>query len=76
VSARGMGPSWKTRRRANPDGQRRPRRHRNGTPDASGATDTMSGACGANTMGHSCSKWKRKKPTQKKAMDRRLPIMK
>ncbi|MGF6635511.1 hypothetical protein [Paraburkholderia sp. MM6662-R1] len=35
-----------------------------GTPNASGATDTMSGASGSNTMGHSGSK--SKKQMQKK----------
>jgi hypothetical protein len=35
-----------------------------GTPNVSGATDTMSGAAGVNTMGHSGSR--SKKQTQRK----------
>jgi hypothetical protein len=39
-----------------------------GTPNASGATDTVSGGSGGNTMGHSGSKSK-KQPQRKGALD-------
>jgi hypothetical protein len=46
-----------------------------GTPNVSGATDTMSGGAGANTMGYSGSKSK-KQTRRKGRWTARIPVVK